>query len=461
MKKIISAFLCACTLLTLASCAGEDANVEITTAGDLTTTESQTTAEIDLGLTPVGENASPIILPGVQTEHEGFYKVKSPLTWEKISSFPIKSNDMTVDERRQLCVDFFRFTKNVKWVPDESFSFSKKQGTTPDSMQSGSLYGGLPYVSYGSGNVYRLLDYMNTDGVVDISAAVDIADTESDLYNMSQSMKLFGNQCSIGAYWGWSRVVNSARYSFTEAMTHANGFLRVGPYTYSDTITSFSAPNSTKSVVQANGEQTMFESYACLKTADGLVKFNSAGHTIMCASDAYVVRNADGSIDGSQSYIRMIDQTTAWNERISDEGELYSYKGNVDKKITFNSLISSYYLPFTFEEFTEGNVIEETECVFSHTKQDITAEELRLAWVEANYGISDAYVILRDKDGELVRVDVNRAEVASVYDMVFTKTVQVENYTEYADKGYTVEIVLQLSTGERPVLYRGKLVSAQ
>ena len=154
MKKIISAVLCACTLLTLASCAGEDANVEITTAGDLTTTESQTTAEIDLGLTPVGENASPIILPGVQTEHEGFYKVKSPLTWEKISSFPIKSNDMTVDERRQLCVDFFRFTKNVKWVPDESFSFSKKQGTTPDTMQSGSLYGGLPYVSYGSGNVY-------------------------------------------------------------------------------------------------------------------------------------------------------------------------------------------------------------------------------------------------------------------------------------------------------------------
>ena len=124
MKKIISAVLCACTLLTLASCAGEDANVEITTAGDLTTTESQTTAEIDLGLTPVGENASPIILPGVQTEHEGFYKVKSPLTWLYYTPSP---------EIRNICfaeqVVFFQKVSQYE-------SLTKRRAIFPTSHES-------------------------------------------------------------------------------------------------------------------------------------------------------------------------------------------------------------------------------------------------------------------------------------------------------------------------------------
>ena len=49
------------------------------------------------------------------------------LTWENINSFPIKSADMTSDELRALCVDFFRFAKTALWIPDGDFSYIRNK----------------------------------------------------------------------------------------------------------------------------------------------------------------------------------------------------------------------------------------------------------------------------------------------------------------------------------------------
>ena len=104
-----------------------------------------------------------------------FPQIKEQLTWEKLNAFPQKREDMTPDEARQLCVDFFRFSKTALWTPDEDMDYIRNAAGNPDSMAKGTIYGGLPYIGLGSGNVYRLMDYMDeTTGVVDLSNAADV-----------------------------------------------------------------------------------------------------------------------------------------------------------------------------------------------------------------------------------------------------------------------------------------------
>ena len=45
------------------------------------------------------------------------------LSWAKINSFPIKRKDMTVEEMRDLCVSFFRYTKECIWKPNADFHY--------------------------------------------------------------------------------------------------------------------------------------------------------------------------------------------------------------------------------------------------------------------------------------------------------------------------------------------------
>ena len=142
-------------------------------------------------------------------------EIKNKLTWEKINAFPIKNKDMSIREMRQLCVDFFRFNKTVLWTPNKEFTYIKSSKTMNTyTIEPGKLYGGFPY-AMGTGNCYRLMDYIDPEtGVLKIRLA-------------AKCFRLFASQCSIGAYWGWGRVINSADYRWTYDMCEKNGFLLI------------------------------------------------------------------------------------------------------------------------------------------------------------------------------------------------------------------------------------------
>ncbi|MBO5867988.1 MAG: hypothetical protein J6Q54_03645, partial [Oscillospiraceae bacterium] len=142
--------------------------------------------------------------------------IKQKLTREALAAIPIKSKDMSIRELRQLCVDFFRFNKTFIWQSDDTRTFIRSSKTMKeDALVPGELYAGFPY-AMGTGNCYRLFDYLDEEtGMVDIKRA-------------SKVWRLFASQCSIGAYWGWGRVMKSANYDWTQNMVHANGFLRLG-----------------------------------------------------------------------------------------------------------------------------------------------------------------------------------------------------------------------------------------
>ena len=376
--------------------------------------------------------------------------IQNQLTRAKLEAFPIKHPGMTVAEMRELCVNFFRFTKTALWTPDSDFHYIRNASGREDDMLQGNVYGGLPYIGLASGNVYRLLDYLDEEtGVVDMKKATRVP-------------RLFGNQCSIGSYWGWSRVINSTKHDWTPNMVVDNGFLRVGPYTYDDNRGAFTPQDNTVMICQANGEQVMYQSYAQLQPGDGLVYYTTAGHVVMCSCNAHV-EYIDGTdeIDGENSYITIIHQAQKWLEGTNEQGDKYLFKSDVDQKKTFRKLFDEYYLPFTFAEFQGTYPIEETKCSFSIPENSVSVDRLFTAVITSNYGISDIYAVVRNSKGEEVYRHAVRAVQANIRQQQFVRNeMNAESWGELKldpNDQYTVEVSCQLCTGERPVIYQGKL----
>ena len=384
--------------------------------------------------------------------------IHNKLSWEKINAFPIKNKNMSIRELRQLCVDFFRFNKTVLWTPNKPYTFIKSSKTmNTDTLTPGTVYAGYPY-AMGTGNCYRLMDYLDPEtGVLKIRLA-------------AKCFRLFASQCSIGAYWGWSRVINSADYCWTYDLTEKNGFIALGPYTYDKSVDEITPAYNTIMICEANGKETMFASYAQLKLADGLMYMTSAGHVVMASCDAVVVKNADGSINGQESYVTILDQTNKWTEYENAEGDKATIKANVDAKWTFDYLYEKHYIPFTFAEFLGTHPIEDTICEFSHKGDTITKEQLFDSFVTCNYGIVDTYIIVKNPEGNQVYKHAVRCIRPGLKKMELMeyendgemnlngRTDRVSRFgTPNFTPGHSVEIVVQVATGERITVYQGKI----
>jgi len=403
--------------------------------------------------------------------------VEGKLTWEAINAFPIKYPDMPIQERRQLCVDFFNFSKNALWTPKENFSYYVSgSDSTPYTLKAGAVYGGFPYMTVSSGNVYRLLDFMDEGGRVDVAKFMVEEPDAAGVYS-NRAMRNFGNQCSYAAYWGWARVVNSVQYGLTYFGVPQRDFILLGEYPgcgleelemwVPTTRDDENKIDNTVEVCEALGDQQMYQNYAKLHLGDGLVYVTSGGHFIMCASEPTVVYHSDGTVDGQNSFVLITEQTGAWTTTSSDAGGLFLLTDSVNKKVTFQRLFSGKYVPFTFQEFQEGDVLEDTEYAFSHTGETITREALFSSKVTSNYAIADLYVIVTDDAGKEVYRHMVRAPgpnwkelpVVEKYVHEGTEDQQaVVNTLGVLNAGtYNVRIEVQLGTGERPTVYTGTL----
>lgn len=385
-----------------------------------------------------------------KTEEKAEYPpVCDKLSLEKISAFPLATNDMTLEERRKLCVDFFRFSQSFAWTPDEDhdFSYTLSGKTTKKTVEQGTVYGGLPYMR-GTGNVYRIMEFYDPEtGVVDME-------------NAAANQLYFGNQCSIGASWGWARVVNSANYEWTSGMVASRGFIPVGEYTYDHSITNFSGKKiiSTDVCLQ-NGEQVMFRSYAKLLPADGLVYYTTAGHVIMCSSVPVVVKNADGTINGEKSYITVIDQDTGWVEKKQSDGSPFMVQGSVDDKITFAKLFKGSYVPFTFPELLGTDPVEEVACSTSIKGDTVSRNDLPKVKVTSNYYISDVHLYVYDEAGNEVTHKASRVSSAGRTEHTLGAAIGVSSLKKFADGKHRVKITCQLGYGTCPTVWEGTLAA--
>jgi len=409
--------------------------------------------------------------------------IRENLSWEQINSFPLKRSDMTEQEMRDAVVDFMYFTKTYLWTPSRTVKFEKNTKGTDDSMKQGTVYGGLPYVGVASGNVYRMMDYMNEYGILDMEKALP-ATAAKELLSMSD-LKYFGSQCSISVYWAWGRIMNSADYLWTYNTVPNNGFIPLGDMQIPD-IDKWTAAYNTTMCCHENGEQVTYGAYAQAKKADVLVYYietsggDGAGHLMMFYEDAHVVYNPDGTINGEESYIILIDQGQSWKSLTNGSGDKFSHKGNIAQKKTFKDMYDYGYIPFALQEYLWLDPIEESTVALvngettyidgviseedrsynpSVTTEDLSWTELFAATVTSNYGIADVYINVYDDSGKEIYKHAVRTGIAGNKSLTLEETgAMVTTWGEKPVDGiYEAKIEVQLATGERPTIFNGQL----
>ncbi len=422
MKRICAVILCLCTLLSAVACSTVEKKPE--TAATETSDAVQKTTEEKTPSTP----------------KKDYPAVTDKLSWDRINALPKANADMTEEQLRDVVLKYFELAQTFAWTPDKGYQYVITTNDKSVTLPSKQIYGGMPYVTNGLGNVYRWMDFYDPEtGVMYLSK--------------TSSPKQIGNQCSYGTFWAWSRVSNSLEYFYTSSMTFANGCIPVGPYKYDLTKEKFSQADQTGDVCTANGDQIMFQSYAAMKPADGLIHYSTAGHVIMCSSKPVVVTNPDGTINGEESYITYLDQGQRWRETEQSDGTKYKVQGGVHIKSTFASLLKSGYIPFTLKEFLGTDPVEKAEATLDiEIGESVKANDLRNATLSTNYPISHVVATVEDSEGKEIYkytsyADLGKEMVAS-YEYDLSKVIFPASLSAHANKGNTLCLSVWVGSGD-------------
>ena len=374
--------------------------------------------------------------------------VAKPLTLADLEAIPVADSSMTEAQLRQVVVDFMRLQLSFAWTPSRDFTY--KTGGSNRTLYSGTVYAGLPYISSTGGNLYNALHLYNS-----ATGTLDTTNGAGDLH------KIIGNQCSGSAFWAWARISNSMTWGGTPNMLERNGALRLGNYTYDDNIQNFHEEGiRTSSICSDNGQQVMYESYALLKMADGIVMYvETAGHVRMIAGDAVVVRNASGEIDGEKSYIVYLDQRSSWTDSTQENGQPIHIQGGIDKKMSFKAMYAEGYLPFRVPELAGKDPVEKATASIGHTDSSITLTELYKKNLTANYPLSDVTVTVVNDKGEVLYEKTAFTMNISTRQMQLRTTVLSTALRDITQSGtHTIIISARVGTGEKLVAYEGVLI---
>lgn len=361
------------------------------------------------------------------------------LSQTELNAFPIATQNMTLEERRQLCVDFFAYSQSFYWTPVEDTVHKAKAASEEMVLKKGEIYQGIPYLALGQGNVYRIAEIYNED-----TGELDTEEITDPL--------LFFNQCSAGAFWAWGRVVNSAHFGGTGGMVQKNGFLPVGKYRYQKNLSDLS--EGTKTICEKNGRQTMYRSYADLLPADGIVRYGETGHVKMCAEAPTVVQTGN-VIDGEKSFFTIIHQASVWSEVKAEDGRTVHAQTIPYSKMSFQEAFEEGYLPFTFAEFQGTDPVDKGFVTFS-AASPLTPNRLKEASLTSNYGISDVYLELSDKDGSILKKTVVRARTIDERSLTLTAFFPTI-LRPFIREEVTLSIRCRLATGEILEAYHGPI----
>jgi len=416
-----------------------------------------------------------------------------------LDNIPIAKPGMTEDELRDIVVEFMKLQLTFAYTPvfenADSYqyyiknlaSYYGESGSWID-FKEGKYYGGVPYTGNAAGSVYRWIPFYDVDtGAMDWSYIVN-----SSRLNWQNSGKtypnvgsaLFGNSCSAACYWALSRVSNKLTSAWTTGWLPKNGYVKVGDYTLANNDTGHGS--HTRDVCEENGTDVMYNAYASMKKADGLVR---KGHAIMNVADPVVVYRADGSIDGNKSYLCIAEQQAFFLDYspalggvdlyspLGKRGLTYRVMGNFwgsvvngevkDMEWSFKELYDEGFLPFTAPELVGKDAVEESAAAFTHKKETITLDELASSTVSSNYPISDVNFTVRDAEGNETYIGMYAHETGTLkaYSLrtglnnnaIYSSRNYIKTELEKYTGGYELIITCRVSTGDLLTVYTGTL----
>lgn len=392
-----------------------------------------------------------------------------------LEAIPVASSDMSIDQLREIAANYMRLQTSIPWVPAKDYSYVMTTSGKNETFKQNVIYGGMPY-THNSGSLYAFLDFYDAEtGVL-------------NLPNASYIGEVIGNDCADAVFWGWARFSTTINFTLTRYMQQSKGALRVGSYTYDDSIKDF-ADYYTTTICKDNGEQTMFRSYAEIQMGDGFVMCNKGGqgHAIMAASKPVVVYNDDGTINPDQSYVFILEQhsnqverpLSANNESIQNmiDGTVYEAKevdfsskndsvvhniSGVDNKFTFTKLFKTGYLPITCAELRGTKAIEKaTVSCEVQPEAAVDNDALNAIVVVSNYRVAKISTVITDADGKVVyettsyNKDNNTNESVLTSMQVSVSKAAINRMKLDKNATYNVSITALVSSGETLPVYSG------
>lgn len=306
----------------------------------------------------------------------------SKCLWRDNSAEPVSEESLKL---RSIAEQYMRDMGTIEWYVDQTLYRDCHCGASMcyGAFYPGTLHRGIPYNHKGSGleSAQYMLDENNfmRDWVYE--------QPSYDGWDM-----YIGNDCSTSVQKAWARVSNTISFTSTRnaAPIHGYGTIAVGDWEW-----NLEAPSSEieefKIYREKTGEQRMYEAYGQLRMADGIVcQYTGMHHIRMIAADAVVVRDQDGLIDPTYSYVLCHEQGAVTR----DTNFYTSWK--LDHKYTFANLYEEFYVPFTCEEFLTG----EMETPEAKLEGSVGGKAgLTTGIVKANYFVDSVEMIITDDSG--------------------------------------------------------------
>ena len=305
--------------------------------------------------------------------------------WRDNSAAPVSEASYKL---RSIAEQYMRAMGSIEWYVDETLYRDCHCGASMcyGAFYPGTLHRGVPYNHKGSGleSAQYLLDENNF--IIDWVYEQPSYDGW-DMY--------IGNDCSTSVQKAWARVSNSISFTSTRnaAPIHGCGTIAVGDWEW-NLEPPASEIEEFKIYREKTGEQRMYEAYAQLRMADGIVcQYTGMHHIRMVAAHAVVVRDQDGLIDPTYSYVICHEQGAVTR----DTNFYTSWK--LDHKYTFANLYEEFYVPFTCEEFLTGEMETPTATLEGGTggKAGLTT-----GIVKANYFVDSVTLAITDENGNEV-----------------------------------------------------------
>lgn len=313
--------------------------------------------------------------------------------------------DPVLAQRRNEAEAYMRRMATVLWRAEEDITYTIKSNILPEEdtgkstrleIKAGRIYQGLPY-SYGAATGTSFLEFAGEpeNGVYTISGI------NWETLSGGRDASRLGNDCSSAVALSWGSIGSTVSVASTQYMTPSNGYVRVGEYTSNDEDNTNSA-----TACANNGEQTMFAAYAQLLKADAVVKRASgSGHAMMVTSNTPVY-NEDGTIDGKESKVTILDQTRGhftgekfrYDEKLQEN--VYRIYG-IDTTYSYQKLLEQGYLPYTCQAFIDPTPIEEPKVTDSESA--FTADNLLTGTISCNWMIDTLTMTITDPAGNTVQ----------------------------------------------------------
>ncbi len=379
---------------------------------------------------------------------EKTYAVDQPYTRAMLEEIPVASAENTSDELRAICLSFARMQGTIPWISANNINYLLDSGLYL-KFKKGTVYGGCPYTNVGS-NLYTFMDFVDEEtGLLDETAASHVGD-------------LLGNNCCTALFWAWARVSSSITFTHTQGLVPRTGVIPLGDYRIDRDLHNF-AETTTEEICQENGEQKMYECYAQLLLADGMVVNNQRGgsndrhHVMMVSQLPHVVRDASGAIDPAESYIIFVEQDEIIRPYTLENGLSLQCEGHIDSKYSFQNLFKTGYIPFTIPELVDPSSVQKASVSFSYENgESVAVKDFLAATVSSNYALSRLIVKVTDSAGTVTDYS---AYVPGVAHYSVQLGDRLMSFNRKVGKGtFQVDVSVLVGSGETLPLFHGTLI---